>query len=582
MARRCLLLLLLASSLVASVPLLPFNDINVLIVTDVHSWLGGQAGAADYGDVLSFYERLQEAVGHDLYFVMNGDWIDGTGLAMNGDPSYLVPLIEKMPFDVTNVGNHELYQRSVIEYMMRPGGLVESFGNAYLSSNVLLTQTQQPLGRRYRVLKGSNSTIVAFGFLYDMQDHDAIVTVQHVAQAVEEPWFAKALQHTEGLDAVLVLAHMGHADPLIQVILAKIRSIVGDSMPVQFVSGHTHERNHSFPDPASASVEAGRFLDTVGFVSFPKQSTFVRSNATDQFQYRFLDPTVEILQDTLGVETLATEKGAALSEFIAITAEGLGLNEELGCIDKSYAVERSLEEEDSLWRLFRDEVIPSFFDGNEVFLVGKGAWRFGLSAGQLYRDDALKVAPFNETYIRWENIPGSVIAALNASVNEDPEPYLLMLPEFILVTPQPFVADNTTLYTLVVEEFDAIRIQRALNEIDPTIPADSGKLAETSTGLWLAYLSQVSCGKHFFGHTNTRPPTHKKPTHETPHMETEAEEEEDSLRLLFAGLAVSLVALLGAVSVQQRGRIWRAERLEKDAVVLEALREYYEEEGEFV
>jgi 2',3'-cyclic-nucleotide 2'-phosphodiesterase (5'-nucleotidase family) len=73
-------------------------------------------GMLTAGHVLSFVERLKDychesiegnaCITGDLWFVVNGDWIDGTGLAMNGDPSYLVPILEKMPFDALNVGNH--------------------------------------------------------------------------------------------------------------------------------------------------------------------------------------------------------------------------------------------------------------------------------------------------------------------------------------------------------------------------------------------------------------------------------------------------------------------------------------------
>ena len=43
---------------------LPFGDINVLVVTDVHSHIGGHQHekdkGADYGDILSFHERLKK------------------------------------------------------------------------------------------------------------------------------------------------------------------------------------------------------------------------------------------------------------------------------------------------------------------------------------------------------------------------------------------------------------------------------------------------------------------------------------------------------------------------------------------
>ncbi len=96
-------------------PQLPFGDINLVVLTDDHSWIGGHGQKepyfnADYGDVLSFYQHLKsycDANEKDLWFVMNGDWIDGTGLSLDGDIQYITPLIEKMPFDVVNTGNHE-------------------------------------------------------------------------------------------------------------------------------------------------------------------------------------------------------------------------------------------------------------------------------------------------------------------------------------------------------------------------------------------------------------------------------------------------------------------------------------------
>ena len=45
-------------------PSVPFGDINVLVLTDVHSWVGSHRRQepfynVDYGDILSFYEQLK-------------------------------------------------------------------------------------------------------------------------------------------------------------------------------------------------------------------------------------------------------------------------------------------------------------------------------------------------------------------------------------------------------------------------------------------------------------------------------------------------------------------------------------------
>lgn len=97
---------------------LPLGDINVVVVTDVHSWVAGHARHgepfdADYGDVLSFFRRLQAhptfvSENRDLFFVMNGDFVDGTGLS-TVPPTYLTPILRQMPWDAVNIGNHELY-----------------------------------------------------------------------------------------------------------------------------------------------------------------------------------------------------------------------------------------------------------------------------------------------------------------------------------------------------------------------------------------------------------------------------------------------------------------------------------------
>ena len=72
---------------------LPFGDINVVALTDVHSWVAGHGPGepelnVDYGHVLSFYQLLKfhcDSNNMDLFLVVNGDWIDGTGLT-RADP----------------------------------------------------------------------------------------------------------------------------------------------------------------------------------------------------------------------------------------------------------------------------------------------------------------------------------------------------------------------------------------------------------------------------------------------------------------------------------------------------------------
>ena len=530
-----------------SYPNLPLGDINVVILTDTHSWLGGHGRKENYdinyGDVLSFYRILQDQLHalevsdpdkhkRDLFFVMNGDWIDGTGLAMNGDPSYILPLLERMPWDAVNVGNHELYKRSVLEYILRPGGFVEWWGPRYLSSNIVKAADKEPIGNRFHLLKGRHSTVLVFGFLYNMHDNDPIVTVERVQDVVNADWFEEVLG-SETYDAVLVLAHMDHKDPLVHVILERIRDLVDKDMPVQFVTGHTHYRGSSVPDNYSSSFEAGRYLDTVGFVSFPSQKNIRAAVAAKHqaasgnflagamkdpapsatqvdykkaFQHVFIDAKHSALQDILGMDEVVTPDGTALSEYISQVQEDLGLFEIVGCVDENYYMHKGLGEANSLWELFCTGVIPHVFplrtdmaahNGNPVVtFMDKGLWRYNLLAGELSFDEVIAITPFNDTLYTFPGIPGSVIAKLNASLHSD---YNVMCPSTVSNLPQPSEPHGTNvLYDLVTTEFSLHHVRHVLETVWPSNASSTTNVPDavlianhTSTSIWLEFLNET-------------------------------------------------------------------------------------------
>lgn len=485
-------------------PQLPFGDVNVLVLTDVHSWVAGHSHQepyldADYGDVLAFYELLKEHCDeeeNDLWFVSNGDWIHGTGLGIPGDPSSLVPLLEKMPWDAVNCGNHELYEASVVEYMTRPGGLVDWWGDRYVTSNVKRTKGGEPLGKRFKVLKGKKTNLLVFGFLYNLDNPCSLVVVEHVEQTVQEKWFQDALIHEE-FGAVLVLAHMDLVDPLVTVIKNAIRKHTGDNMPIQFITGHTHYRGVASVDEMSTSVEAGKYLDTVGFVSFPNVDTVLKvgkENATAQFQYLFLDANKQVLEDTLRGTGLYTNNGHALSAFISKTRKKMGLLEEIGCAPQNFYINTTIDDEASIWGLYRDEVVPQMFFSHEdteeltsIMFISKESWRYDiLSENTLVVDDIWTVAPFNDTITYMGTFPGSMILQLNASMNEDQVSFVsIYLPNYILIGE---IDDHDKNYKLYTHEFNAHSVEKALLQINRKANIEIEPTAYTSTIIWLSFV----------------------------------------------------------------------------------------------
>jgi Calcineurin-like phosphoesterase len=490
-ASRCALvaaLLLLTLSARAEVKL-PFGDINVVVVTDVHSFVAGHSKHddhqpvqnANYGHVLSFVERLKElAPEKDVWFVMNGDFVDGTGISSK--VSALTPILERMPWDALTAGDHEMSEDSTIELITQPGGFVQWFGSKYVTSNIVVTSTGEPLGRRYKLLKGKSSTTLVLGFLFEMDYGSTLKMVQPVAAVIRQDWFQELAN--ESFDAVLVLAHMDLHDPLVDTILAGIRQIKGKTMPVQFITGHTHHRGYSVIDDLSTSYEAGRFLDTVGFVSFPKEG-----NIDGKFQHEFLDANTDVLADTLGipVESLLTTKGDLLIEFIERTRSRLGLNEVLGCSPAHFLLNISLRDHYSLWGLYKDEVLPTQFltdSKNKVVIQNKAtSLRYDLYKGDITLDDLYIVSPSNESfYLVAQNLPSAAILELNATLNSDKAvtTNLPLLPEYILIG----VVEDGKAYDLYAVGIDLLPVQEQLQTQLADIDITPFKTTIGVTQLW--------------------------------------------------------------------------------------------------
>ena len=461
---------------------LPWGDINIVVVTDVHSWIGRtskpettkfsknygrkksmkaevvedetgqidfQTLDVDYGDVVSFWRHLQDDVNQqhqhqqrlprDIFFVMNGDFMDGTGLSTI-PPAHLLPILQKMPWDALNVGNHELYFDETVRHIVQ-SGFIDHWNGTYLSSNTDLflpsapastswsssrkkkKLKQKPLtGHRYTYLYGpnTNTTILTFGFLYNFDGHCPSTNVTHVEEVLEEDWFIDVLtcgrksNHTTSrqrgrrrresspssacrpYDAILVLAHMDCVHPLVFTIHNAIRKITDSMMvPILFITGHSHRRCYVDLDPYSSSFEAGHFLDTIGFASFNinvlKQVDEVTSPVNPSFQHRFIDATKQTLYDVTGHTNydptmFDTPEGLALSSFIQSTRQSLGLDDILGCSPQTYDLSgpiindyqnKSMSPPSSIWWLWLKRVVPNqILRGNSSKIFIQGTMAF--------------------------------------------------------------------------------------------------------------------------------------------------------------------------------------------------------------
>jgi 2',3'-cyclic-nucleotide 2'-phosphodiesterase (5'-nucleotidase family) len=493
---------------------LPFGDVNILVVTDVHSWIAGHARHevntdADYGDILSFYQHLKrhaDIMKKDLFFVMNGDFMDGTGLS-TVPPIHLTPLLEQMPWDVVNLGNHELYHNATVEWIVKD--FVPHWQGKVLTSNSLLESTLAPIGNRYTYLHGSysNSTILTFGFLFDFTANCATAIVEQVEEVVRQEWFVHVLQKGN-FDAILVMAHMHVTDPLITVLRTAMRAIVGHDMPIQFITGHSHIRGYELLDDNSVSFEAGRFLDTVGFCSFPLLKTKEKAkrasgDTATRFPHVFLDTNRKSLAKVLGISSfdLPTVSGISLTDKIHQTQDSLGLLQPVGCSPREYYLASGMESEQSLWGLYIKSVVPTMLTHHNeslVFVQATGAFRYDLFPGTMVLDDVIAVCPFNDTiYKIAQDILGSELLEILRVATTQPNSALQT------GSPLPYFAVSTEtinpddLYDLTTVHFHVNYLVERTKKITGSSLSPPQAVLNNSTGeiwtsteLWTEFVQQ--------------------------------------------------------------------------------------------
>ena len=495
-----LLLALLVTTTLRTVTasILPFNDINILVVTDVHSWVASRVRHepeynADYGHVLSLYQLLKhQHAENDLFFVMNGDFMDGTGLSTY-PPKYLAPILLRMPWNALNIGNHELYQNSTVEYIR--DHFVQHWNGRYLTSNVLLESTHRPIGSRYTVIKGNQSSLLTFGFLYNMSENCGASIVEPVGQVVQTDWFRMALL-TETYDAILVLAHMDFQDDLVKVICDAIRVILSKPITIQFITGHSHIRAFTAVDEASTSFEAGHYLDTVGFISFPKLTKeFIGVNVTNQFQHVFIKANTDTFKNILQVDSLETIEGLELSQFILSTRKDMGLFDVLGCSPRLYDVDQGLDQQDSLWNLYLTKVVAATYlqsSIKSIFLQSTGAFRSSFFKGEVNIDDLTSVTPFNDTVFSLDTaIEGRILLMLlGGQPNQVGPDASYGLPS---IGSSLFHVNASSFYHVYTVWFDLPGIVQNLESLTNTTITATRQYADngmemTTTTLWTNYI----------------------------------------------------------------------------------------------
>jgi len=345
-----------------------------------------------------------------------------------------------------------------------------------------------------------------------MDDHTDVVAVETVEDTIASSWFHTALS-TEKYDAVVVLFHIDYLDPLVNTLLQGIRGIAGDSMPVQFLTGHSHIRAYNEPDAFSSNLEAGFYFNTLGYSSFDLP---VEGAQKIDFHHEFVDVNVAQLESLYGSaddgvphDSMVTSEGLALDIDVDAVRASMNLSDVIGCSPQHYALSAPMDKEGSLYGLYMHEVVPSqlfspAFNSSQVLVQSTGSLRYDLYKGTVIVDDIWTTSPFDDKFYLISDVSGADLAAAVTSLNggytadmglgalkaSRPRhdnrlraPLLETLPTYV-TSSEPNVELR---YDVLACEFDSSYIAAALGELTGTVPAVTPFGEQTATTVWFTW-----------------------------------------------------------------------------------------------
>jgi hypothetical protein len=385
--------------------------------------------SADWGDYISFAERMREkadTLGVDLLLVDTGDRIEGNGLYDGSTPKgeYFYDIVKEQHIDVICTGNHELYQADAAtrEYDIT----VPNFSGRYLASNLDYINPETgkpvPMAQRYRkfTTKNRGIRVLVFGFLFDFTGNANNTVVQPVEQTIKEDWFQEAIR--EDVDLFLIIGHVTLRGPEYKALYDAIRGQKWDT-PIQFFGGHSHIRNYAKYDSNAHGLQAGRYMETIGWMSIKglgsskkleDESGELKTRSTPTFKRRYIDNNLFGYHYHTGLNetTFPTEHGKNVSAMIHNARKELKLDHTFGCAPKDLWMSRAkYPSNDSLFTWLEKEVLPVVVVNEErkgvptLALANTGTLRFDVFKGAFTKDTTFIISPFVSKFLVIKDVP---------------------------------------------------------------------------------------------------------------------------------------------------------------------------------
>ena len=390
------LLLLLALMCAPSFAKVPDKDIIILYTNDVHCGVDSNLGYAGF----AFCAEEARKESPYVTLVDAGDWAQGETIGAISQGRYIIEIMNAIGYDIAVPGNHEFdYGWSQFE------NFAKNLKCGFIACNIRDLRTGELVFKPYRILTYGDVKVAYVGattpesitksipyyftddkgnFIYGFDaDETGAKLIDSIQKAVDD---ARA----EGVDYVIVVGHLGEYENVTErwsspFIAARTRGIDA------FIDGHSHEvmpemhvKNAESKDVII--TQSGTKLNYVGKLTITADGK-VKSELLNNFDGR--DPSVKKVVDDIKARYEGT-----LKEHLCYTSFDLNAMDEKG-------IWLLRNNETNMCNLILDAILASAKGTKtgkaDIAILNAGAMRTNIKAGDVTRNDALSVLPFNNT-----------------------------------------------------------------------------------------------------------------------------------------------------------------------------------------
>lgn len=270
---------------------------------------------------------------------------------------------------------------------------------------------------------------MAFGILFDFDRNSNVSKVTKAADLVQQQWFLDAVNYPQPIDLFLFIGHnpVRLSDPVstFSTVHSVVRSL-RPNIPIQVFGGHTHIRDFTVYDDMSTGLEAGRYCETLGWLSLsginsssftgnmkprgvpnPSRKATNTSASSMVYSRRYLDwnrRTFAYHATGSQDSTFDLHSGLRVSSKISDSRKNLNLSDLYGCAPRTYCIScKPQDDPGSIYSFLpiamgATVINASRADIPRVILLNSGGVRFDLVKGPFTYDDSFIVSPFKNTF----------------------------------------------------------------------------------------------------------------------------------------------------------------------------------------